>query len=230
MKVLNYIAILAVLSAGGFASAVAAEATAQPQQTASASSNGISVQTSVNDGQVSVKVDAENKSALVSEDEMLKKILQQTLKSLGKDSVHAKIVNALISAIRSELSDPNAPSEGPISITVAINPDGDAFNSTLAYESKSTKASIDAKSTIDANGDVQTNGKISVASDGKEAQSSDLALATKANGQVSGNVGNSSVVDNSSVSTVAENPATNADAPINIVPDNTIVVSGDRAN
>ena len=230
MKVLNYIAILALLSSGGFASAVAAEANAQPQQAASASSNGISVQVSVDDGKVSVKVDAENKSALVSEDEMLKKIHAQILKSLGKDSVHAKIVNALISAIRAELSDPNAPSEGPISISVVINPDGDAFNSTLAYESKSTKASIEAKSIIDANGDVKTNGKISVASDGKEAQSSDIALATKDNGQVFGNVGNSGVVDNSSVSTVAENPATNADAPINIVPDNTIVVSGFKAN
>ena len=112
MKVLNYIAVLAVLSVGGMLGAQTPAPAASAPQAVSAD-NGISVQASVNDKEVSVKVDAEARGLLVSSKDMLKRVVAETLKAIGADTHQGKVFNALMAAVESSMGDPNASVEGP---------------------------------------------------------------------------------------------------------------------
>ena len=101
MKVLNYIAILAVLSVSGM---LGAQTAVTPAQTAPASAtseaNGVRVQTTVNNREINVRVDAQNSSVLASSQDMLNRILAETTKATGTDTLHGKIFNSLISAVK----------------------------------------------------------------------------------------------------------------------------------
>lgn len=240
MKVLNYIAVLAVLSVGGMLGAqTPAPAASAPQ--AAGASNGIRVQASVNDKEVSVKVDAEARGLLVSSKDMLKRVVAEALRAIGADTHQGKIFNALMASVETSMGDPNAPAEGPVSLTVSIKPDSEnVYNSNLSFEMNGVKFASEAKSTVNYDESITTTGNVTVTSPDGAARTNPIILATSANGVITGSVGNSSVADTTVAAAVSENLVrthSSADAAdggtsastttsTSVLPDNTIVSSG----
>lgn len=235
MKVLNYIAVLAVLSVGGMLGAqTPAPAASAPQ--AAGAANGIRVQAAVNDKEVSVKVDADSHGLLVSSKDMLKKVVAEALKAIGADTHQGKVFNALMVAVESSMGDPNTPAEGPISLALSIKPESDnVYNSNLAFEMNGVKFASDAKSTVNPDQSVTTTGNVTVTSPDGVSKTNPVLLATSADGVVTGSVGSASVADKTvgaaaSEAVVQTQSKTDAletsGSSSNVIPDNTLVSSG----
>ena len=203
MKVLNYIAVLAVLSVGGMLGAQTPAPAASAPQAVSAD-NGISVQASVNDKEVSVKVDAEARGLLVSSKDMLKRVVAETLKAIGADTHQGKVFNALMAAVESSMGDP-ASVEGPVSLTVSIKPDSEnVYNSNLAFEMNGVKFASQAKSTVNYDDSITTVGNVTVTSPDGASKTNPIILATSASGVITGSVGSASVADKTVDAAVSE--------------------------
>lgn len=204
MKVLNYIAVLAVLSVGGMLGAQTPAPAASAPQAVSAD-NGISVQASVNDKEVRVKVDAEARGLLVSSKDMLKRVVAETLKAIGADTHQGKVFNALMAAVESSMGDPNASVEGPVSLTVSIKPDSEnVYNSNLAFEMNGVKFASQAKSTVNYDDSITTVGNITVTSPDGASKTNPIILAMSASGVITGSVGSASVADKTVDAAVSE--------------------------
>lgn len=235
MKVLNYIAILSVLSMGGMLNAADNVAPQQPQ-TVEKSANGFRVQTSVTDKEVAVKIDADNKDALLSSDDMMKKILKESVKALSSNSNHAKIVNALMTSIKASIKDVNEPVKGPVSFRVSLRPESEnEINSTVSMNLNDRKFVSEAKSTVNPDQSVSTIGNVSVTEANGVTSTNPVAVKTDANGAITGTVGASAVADKTVEAQAGEllvETQSNSDSKTNesknVRPDNTIVTSGQR--
>lgn len=235
MKVLNYIAVLAVMSVGGMLGAqTPAPADSAPQ--AASAANGIRVQSSLNDNEVTVKVDAEAKGLIVSSEDMLKKILAEVLKTIGADTHQGKIFNALMVAVKSSMGSPNDPAEGPVSLSVSIKHDSEnIYRSNMDFEMNGAKVVSDSKSVVNADQSITTTGNVTVTSPDGAAKTSPIVLDTSVGGSITGSVGNASVADKTVDSARSETlvqTQSKSDAletsgsSSNVIPDNTIIISG----
>lgn len=239
MKVLNYIAILAVLSVSGMLGAQTADT---PAQTAPASAtseaNGIRVQTTLNNREINVRVDAQS-SVLASSQDMLNRILAETTKATGTDTHHGKIFNSLISAVKSTLSDPNLPARTPVTVTASIRPDTEnSYVSNMSVEMNGERYACDARSTVNADESITTTGNVTVTNENGETRTNAVVLAVRPNGDITGSVGNNSIAERTLAAQTSEflvmpqsranQRDSNTSTTSSIVPDNTLVSSGQR--
>ena len=239
MKVLNYIAILAVLSVSGMLGAQTADT---PAQTAPASAtseaNGVRVQTTVNNREINVRVDAQS-SVLASSQDMLNRILAETTKATGTDTHHGKIFNSLISAVKSTLSDPNLPARTPVTVTASIRPDTEnSYVSNMSVEMNGERYACDARSTVNADGSITTTGNVTATNENGESRTNAVVLAARPNGDITGSVGNTSIAERTLAAQTSEflvmpqSKANQRDSHTSttssIVPDNSMITSGQR--
>ena len=240
MKVLNYIAILAVLSVSGM---LGAQTAVTPAQTAPASatseSNGVRVQTTVNNRGINVRVDAQNSSVLASSQDMLNRILAETTKATGTDSHHGKIFNSLISAVKSTLADPNLPVRTPVTVTASIRPDTEnSYVSNMSVEMNGERYACDARSTVNADESITTTGNVTVTNENGETRTNAVVLAVRPNGDITGSVGNNSIAERTLAAQTSEflvlpqsranQRDSNTSTTSSIIPDNTLISSGQR--
>ena len=231
MKVLNYIAILAVLSVSGM---LGAQTAVTPAQTAPASAtseaNGVRVQTTVNNREINVRVDAQNSSVLASSQDMLNRILAETTKATGTDTLHGKIFNSLISAVKSTLADPNLPARTPVT--------ENSYVSNMSVEMNGERYACDARSTVNADESITTTGNVTATNENGETRTNAVVLAVRPNGDITGSVGNSSIAERTLAAQTSEflvlpqSRANQRDSHTSttssIVPDNSMLISGQR--
>ena len=240
MKVLNYIAILAVLSVSGM---LGAQTAVTPAQTAPASAtseaNGVRVQTTVNNREINVRVDAQNSSVLASSQDMLNRILAETTKATGTDTIHGKIFNSLISAVKSTLSDPHLPARTPVTVTASIRPDTEnSYVSNMSVEMNGERYACDARSTVNADESITTTGNVTATNENGETRTNAVVLAVRPNGDITGSVGNSSIAERTLAAQTSEflvlpqSRANQRDSHTSttssVVPDNSMLISGQR--
>ena len=238
MKIIKYIAVLAALSIGAFASAAPA-----PQQ-----SEAISVQTSVKNGVISLVLKADVKSSVVSVDDIYKQMLKEALAALGEKSKQGKVVNSVMSALRASIDNWNESAKGPVVLDIHIDPEfDDSMHATIVFEAAGkTYNSVTTSEFVRANDAVTTTGNVTVKNEKGETKTSGLTLNTDANGVTTGGVAEGSVAEPTEAAkndqALVQSPtqadaannggeSTSADAaPDNtvVVPDNTIVVSGSK--
>ena len=234
MKVLNYIAILAVLSVSGM---LGAQTAVTPAQTAPASAtseaNGVRVQTTVNNREINVRVDAQNSSVLASSQDMLNRILAETTKATGTDTHHGKIFNSLISAVKSTLA------RTPVTVTASIRPDTEnSYVSNMSVEMNGERYACDARSTVNADGSITTTGNVTATNENGESRTNAVVLAARPNGDITGSVGNTSIAERTLAAQTSEflvmpqSKANQRDSHTSttssIVPDNSMLISGQR--
>lgn len=239
MKVLNYIAILAVLSVSGM---LGAQTAVTPAQTTPASAtseaNGVRVQTTVNNREINVRVDAQS-SVLASSQDMLNRILAETTKATGTDTHHGKIFNSLISAVKSTLSDPNLPARTPVTVTASIRPDTEnSYVSNMSVEMNGERYACDARSTVNADGSITTTGNVTATNENGESRTNAVVLAVRPNGDIIGSVGNTSIAERTLAAQTSEflvmpqsranQRDSNTSTTSSIVPDNSMITSGQR--
>lgn len=240
MKVLNYIAILAVLSVSGM---LGAQTAVTPAQTAPASAtseaNGVRVQTTVDNRGINVRVDAQNSSVLTSSLDMLNKILAETTKATGTDTHQGKIFNSLISAVKSTLADPNLTVRTPVTVTASIRLDTEnSYVSNMSVEMNGERYACDARSTVNADESITTTGNVTVTNENGESRTNAVVLAVRPNGAITGSVGNNSIAEKTLAAQTSEflvltqsradQRDSNTSTTSSIIPDNTIVSSGER--
>ena len=224
-NILKYALIIAAVS---FAGAVFA-------QTAPAQVDGMKVATSIKDGVVSIKIEGECKSKLVSVDDELKALLKQALNSVGVKSNLARAIESAFAAIKSHISNPNESAFGPVNFTLEVTPDDDSGTIVVKGDVLVAREHFVAnmKSVFNDDNTVTTTGNVQKISANGKTESLPSVVKLDANGVMTTTGGATTTTE----STVAAqqvanlvNPDTVSNPAVSgndstIIPDNTIVTS-----
>lgn len=224
MKLLKYIAVLAVLSLSGLAYA----------QTASElGEDGLAVTTSLENGivKIDIKMDVTNPTA--SSEDAINKAVAEALKASGTNTNYAKAITASIAAVKAAVKDLNYPAKGTVTLNISLkntvyesNP---AIEVHTALEVGGKSYDAQTRSVFLPNGNVNTTGNVVV--DGS-AESTPIVVNTDAAGKITGSAGPKTIDDVTPERAVVENlavsPEDNEDSPDSniqgvVIPDNTIV-------
>lgn len=227
MKLLKYIAILAVLSLSGLAYA---------QTESELGADGLAVTTSLENGivKIAIKMDVTNPTA--SSEDAIKKAVAEALKATGTNTNYAKAITASIAAIKAAVKDVNFPAKGLVTLNVSLkntvvetNPAIEA-NTLLSVGGKTYDAQT--RSIFMPDGSVKTEGNISEGN-----STTPVVVTTDPTGKISGAAGEKVVDDVTAERAIAEtlavSPADNPNSPqssilSDVIPDNTIVSTETR--
>ena len=226
MKLLKYIAVLAVLSLSGLAYA---------QTAPELGSDGLAVTTSLENGIVKIGIKMYVTNPTASSEDAIKKAVAEALKASGTNTNYAKAITASIAAIKAAVKDVNYPAKGTVSLNISLK--NTVFESNPAIEAN-TVLSVGGKtydsqtrSVFMPDGSVKTEGNISV------DNSTPVVVTTDPAGKITGFAGKSVVDDTTAERAIADNltvsPYDNEDSPQsaimdNVIPDNTIVSTETR--
>ncbi|MBE6412989.1 MAG: hypothetical protein E7035_00360 [Verrucomicrobiaceae bacterium] len=231
-NILKYALILAAASLAG-------AVYAQDAQTAKAKADsGLAVSTAIKDGVITIHVEGQCKSKMVSAKDELEILLKQALEAVGAKTHLARAVESAFAAIKSHLADPNEPAFGPIKMHLVVKPnddtaeiitDGDILlareqyvaNMKSTFNDDNTVTTTGNVKKISSNGGQETLGTIvdidangNITTRGGAVESTDKTVAAKQS---------DSVVNPNTV----ENPVAQENAGT-IIPDNTIVTSSTK--
>lgn len=227
MKLLKYIAVLAVLSLSGLAYA---------QTAPELGSDGLAVTTSLENGIVKIGIKMYVTNPTASSEDAIKKAVAEALKASGTNTNYAKAITASIAAIKAAVKDVNYPAKGTVSLNISLK--NTVFESNPAIEAN-TVLSVGGKtydsqtrSVFMPDGSVKTEGNISV-----DNSTTPVVVTTDPAGKITGFAGKSVVDDTTAERAIADNltvsPYDNEDSPQsaimdNVIPDNTIVSTETR--
>ncbi len=234
----NILKYALILAAASFAGATFAQSTAQSASATKQASDGLKVTTAIEDGVVTLHIEGECKSKMVSAKDELEILLKKALESVGLKTHLARAVESAFAAIKSHLADPNEPAFGPIKMHLVVTPNDDSgeiiTNGDILLAREQYVANM--KSVFNDDGTVSTTGNVQkISSNGaKETLASVVNIDAKGNITTRGGATETSEpsvvaqqAQNVVNPTTVENPAVpeNTDS---IMPDNSIVTSATK--
>lgn len=238
-KILTYALILAAAS---FSGAVFAQNAAPAQQQASAL-EGLKVATSVNDGVVTITMEGNVESAMTSAEDEFKKMLEEAIKASGPKTNIAKAVEAAMMSIRAHIADANAPVKGPVALTAIVKPNLE--NATMQVDVEMAMGGVKfesaTNSTFNPDGSLTTTANVTRTDAAGQTMTAGTVVTTSAAGKISVTGGSQTIVAESTATTASQNVTSDATVPnetgggssstgnvSDVVPDNSIVTSGDE--
>ena len=227
MKVFKIGALIAVFVLSGF-SAYAQEAGAGTPPAPAASTDGVKVDVSIENGAISIKV-VLPEGVKMSTDELIKLVLQKISAAVGSNNINSRAVNAAIAAVNSAVKDPHYPQTKGAEISMTLTPSSDNLSVEAKVDVKLDGESLKVETKTTFNAETQTSDTVgnvfTTDSEGK-VTTQPLDIKTDADGKITGNVGGGAVSTTTQQQSQQENNTDPDDDNKNDkVPDNTVVTS-----